>query len=304
MQKMSPSKKREALSFYLLISPWLLVFFALGLLPLLWGLYLACTNYTGFNFNQLHWVGLSNFSTVFHDDDAISSLFRTIILSIVIVPLSTAIGFLLAVLLNNKIKGLPFFRTVFYLPSVFPVIAAGLMWQVMYGRQDGVINIILGYLGIHPINWMGYNLAQTSLVLMMLWGSGGALMIYLAGLKNVPQSLYESAAIDGAGSFQKFWKITIPLTTPVIFYNVIMGIIGSLQMFAQPMLLTPGASWNTVPLQPIYLYVVNAWIQIFTNNRYSYGLALLWVLFIVVFILSLIVFFTSRYWVYYESGEE
>lgn len=297
-------QKRRALEFYLFVSPWFIVFVALGLIPLLWGLYLSFSNYTGYNFDHLRMVGLTNYKFVFTDPEAMAALGRTLLITIINVPLGVAIGFLLAVLLNNRVKGLSVYRTIFYLPSIIPVVATGLMWQVIFANQGGLLNGLLGLFGIRPFDWLGYNLAQTSLIMMLLWGAGGALMIYLAGLKGIPQSLYESAAIDGATIIRQFRHITIPMMTPVLFFNLIMGIIGSLQIMIQPILLSGGGSLVSSPIDPIYLYMVHAWLQIFSFQRFSYGLALLWVLFVVVLLLAMIVFRTSKYWVHYESGEE
>ncbi|MFD1677108.1 carbohydrate ABC transporter permease [Alicyclobacillus fodiniaquatilis] len=298
-------KRKRAAEFYLFISPWFVVFILLGLIPLLWGLYLSFTDYSGYNYATLRFVGWLNYKDVFTDPDAMAALRRTLIITVINVPLGTFIGFMLAVLLNNRLKGLSIYRTIFYLPSIIPVVATGLMWKSIYAKQGGLLNNLLGLLHIHPVDWLGYDLSVSSLIIMLLWGAGGGLMIYLAGLKGVPQSLYEAAAIDGAKTVQKFRYVTVPLMTPVLFFNVIMGIIASLQILVQPMLLTPGNNGLiSEPIQPIYLYMVHAWLQIFDFQRFGYGLAMLWVLFVVVLILSLIVFQTSKYWVYYESGEE
>ncbi len=295
-------KLKKYLPFYLFISPWFIVFLALGLIPLLWGLYLSFTNYDGFNFNNVQWIGMANYVQVFQGQ-AMPAMERTVLITLINVPLGTVIGFMLAVLLNTKVKGVAIYRTIFYLPSVFPVVATGLMWSAIYADQGGMLNEFLGFFGVKPINWLGYTWAPTSLIFMLLWGSGGALLIYLAGLKGVPQSLYESAAIDGATSAQRFFNVTVPLMTPVIFFNLVLGIIGSLQILLQPIILS-GGGLTTAPIMPIYLYMVDAWLQIFSLGRFSYGLAMLWVLFVIVLLLTLVVFATSKYWVYYEAPGE
>lgn len=295
--------KRRALEFYLFISPWFIVFIALGLVPLIWGLYLSFTDYTGYNFNHLRLIGFSNYHLVFTDSEAMGALLRTALITFISVPLGVVIGFLLALLLNNKVKGLSIYRTIFYLPAILPAVATGLIWQMMYQTNGGILNTLLGFLNLKPIDWMGYGMAQTSLITMLLWGSGGGLMIYLAGLKGIPQSLFESASIDGASTWRQFLHITIPMMTPILFYNVLMGIIGSFQILVQPLLLT-GNSLTGDPIQPIYLYMIHAWLNIFVFNRFGYGLALLWVLFLVILVLALLIFWTQKYWVHYESGEE
>jgi ABC-type sugar transport system permease subunit len=297
--------KREALDFYLFISPWFIVFLGLGLAPLLYGLYLSFTNFTGFNSDNLRFVGLNNYSRVFIDGDSMYALGRTFFITALNVPIGTVLGFLMAVLLNNSIKGVGIFRTIFYLPSIIPVVATGLMWKTLLAKGNGLINSVLGNFGVQPIDWLGYDYATLSLMILLTWSCGGGLIIYLAGLKGIPRSLYEAAEIDGATARQRFRTITIPLMTPVLFFNVIMGIIGSLQIFAQPIMLSYGTQGllNT-PIKPNYLYLVHAFQQIFAFNRYGYGLALLWILFVLILILTIIVFTTSKYWVYYEVDGE
>jgi len=153
------------------------------------------------------------------------------------------------------------------------------------------------------INWLGYGYATLSLLIMVLWGAGGGVLINLAGLKGIPSDLYEAASIDGASAFQRMLRITLPMMTPVIFFNVIMTIISSLQTYLQPILLN-GSELLSRPIRPNYLYVVHAFQSIFSTQRYAYGMSLLVILFVAIFILSLIVFTTSKYWVYYETDQE
>ncbi len=295
--------KRRVLEFYLFISPWFIIFVLFGIIPMLWGLYLSFTNYTGYNFSHLRFIGAENYHLVFTDSQAMQALARTAVLTFIGVPLGVIIGFLLAVLLNNKVKGLSMYRTIFYLPAILPTVASGLIWQMMYQTDGGILNTLFGFFGMKPIDWMGYGMAQPSFIISGLWGASGGLMIYLAGLKGIPQSLIESASIDGANYWRQFIHITIPLMTPILFFNLLMGLIGSFQNFLQPLLLT-GLSLTGDPIQPIYLYMNHAWINIFVFDRFGYGLALLWVLFAVILIFALIVFWSQKYWVHYESGED
>ncbi|WP_274650904.1 carbohydrate ABC transporter permease [Paenibacillus humicola] len=296
---------REAIEFYCFVSPWFIIFILLGLIPLLYGLYLSFTNFTGFNSGHLRFVGFRNYDRIFTDSDSIYALGRTFFITAVNVPLGMILGFLIAVLLNNSVKGVGIFRTIFYLPSIIPAVAVGLLWRNLLAKGNGLINELLGHLGIPAVDWLGYDHATLSLIILLMWGSGGGLIIYLAGLKSVPKELYESAEIDGASAVQRFRGITIPLMTPVLFFNLIMGIIGSLQIFVQPIMLTQGTNGllNT-PLKPNYLYLVHAFQQIFAFQRYGYGLALLWLLFVIILVFTLVVFKTSRYWVHYEVDQE
>ncbi|MDB4867822.1 MAG: transporter permease [Cohnella sp.] len=286
-----------------MISPWFIIFVTLGLFPLLYGLYLSFTNYYGFNMNNLKMIGWHNYDLVFSDSDAMYALGRTLYFTAINVPLGTALALGLAILLNRSIRGGGVYRTIFYLPSLVPVISTILMWKIMFSGNGGILNAILNVFGIDAVNWLGYDHATTSLIIMTLWGAGGGILINLAGLKGIPKDLYEAASIDGAGAFQNFRRITLPLMTPIIFFNVLMGIIGSLQVYLQPILLN-GSELLARPIQPNYLYVVHAFQQIFASQRFAYGMALLWVLFVVILALSIVVFLTSKYWVYYETDRE
>jgi len=299
---MRNAERREAREFYLLTFPWLIVFLAMSLYPMLYGLYLSFTNFAGFNYGSVSYVGLRNYNNVFLDSDAMYALGRSFYVGSLNVFFSTVLGFLVAVLLNNKFKAIGFFRSLYYLPAILPITAVGLMWKQFFA-SNGILNDFLGWIGFEPINWLGYDYAATSLLILLSWGCGGGILIYLAGLKGISPELYEAAAIDGAGAFRRFRRITLPLMTPVIFFNLVFGIIGSLQIFAQATLLSSSGGLMGVPIRPIYLYLVHTFQQIFMFQRYAYGLALLWVLFIITILLTLIVFGTSRLWVHYESGE-
>ncbi|AWP27728.1 binding-protein-dependent transport systems inner membrane component [Paenibacillus vortex V453] len=297
-------RTKEALEFYLFISPWFVVFILLGLLPLLYGLYLSFTNFAGFNMHAVKWIGLENYIKVFTDNDAMYALGRTILITVLIVPLSLVVGFLLAVLLNQNMKPIGMYRALFFMPSIIPVVATGTMWRSLF-VQDGLANQLLTGLGMKPVDWLGYDYAMLSLLIMLLWGSGGGILINLAGLKGVPKHLYEAAAIDGASATQRFTKITIPLMTPVLFFQFVMHVIGSLQIFVQPVLLAANSnSLLSLPIRPNYVFSVHAFQQIFAFNRYGYGLALLWVMFSLILLLTMVVFVTSKLWVFYEVGQE
>ena len=301
-------KQTEILEFYAFIAPWFIIFILLGLIPLIYGFYMSLTNFTGYNLEILKFVGLNNYKRAFIDTDALYSLGRTFLVTIINVPLGVSIGFLMAVLLNSKIKAVGLFRTIFYLPAIIPIVASAAMWRVIMSK-NGIINDVLSNFGISRIDWLGYDHATLSLIMVLLWGCGGGLLINLSGLKGISAELYEAATIDGANGAQNFFKITLPLMTPVLFFNLIMGIIQSLQIFATPILLTSQAAGNNTsgllgtPIRPNYLYLVHAFKQIFAFNRYGYGLALLWIMFVIVLIFTILIFKTSRYWVHYEVDQ-
>lgn len=302
---------RRSAAFYLMISPWLIVFLLMTLLPMLFGLYLSFTNYLGFNFHSLRFVGFRNYYTVFTDTDALSSMRRTVLWTVIVVPLGTVVNLALALLLNRNVRGIGVYRTVYYLPSILPIISQVLLFRFMF-TNNGILNTMLGWFGVAPVNWFGYGsflgipYPQIALTILSLWSVGASLLVLLAGLKAIPGELYEAASIDGASAWQRLVRITIPLLTPALFFNVVTGFINGLQVYLQPILLTtsPGSGLLSRPVEPLYLYAVHAFQQIFANQRYAYGMALLWVSFIVTMLLSVLVFATSKYWVYYETEQE
>lgn len=304
IQKRSKSLiNRKTLEFYMFISPWFIVFLVLGLIPLLYGLYISFTNFTGYNLDHLRNIGFHNYIRAFKDDDTWYSLSRQFIITVIGVPIGTAMGLMLAVLLNQKVKGLALFRTIIYLPSIVPIAASGLLWRTMFASTNGIFNTILQDLGLPTLQWLGYDFATMSLLIFLMWGAGGGLIIYLAALKAVPAELYEAAEIDGAKPFSQLRLITIPIISPVIFFNVVLGVISSLQIYIQPIILSTsgGTGMLGTPIRPNYLYSVHAFQQIFSFNRFGYGLSLIWIMFLIIMVMTLVIFSSSKYWVYYEN---
>jgi multiple sugar transport system permease protein len=300
-------------TFYVFIAPWLLVgLLALTLLPLAYALGLSFTDFDGFS-GHWHWIGWSNYVEAVQDSDTWNSLWRTILLALITVPLGVVLGLGLAILLNRKMRGISIFRTIFYIPAIVPVVASALMWKAIFDRDTGIVNGIIERLGGNIVLWLEDPTAFYVLIVMILWGVGTGMIIYLAGLQGVPAELREAAAMDGAGPVQAFCAVDLPLLTPVIFFQVVMGIIAALQRLVEPFLLASGGSGSTgstamanpalVP-QSNQLFMVNVYTQVFYNDRFGYGSALLWILFLVVLVLTLIVFRTSSLWVYYEVDQE
>ncbi|MGE5597845.1 MAG: carbohydrate ABC transporter permease [Bacteroidota bacterium] len=300
---------RKGLHFYLAISPWLVGFILMSLVPLIIGLLTSFTNYDGFD-TGFKWVGWFNYKWLFTmDKDAWWGLYRTALLTIVAVPLGSIGGFALATLLNQKVRGMGLFRTVFYIPSIVPVVVTALMFRFIYDRDGGPLNAVISLFAPgKALAWLSNDWCTPSLIMMMLWGLGGGVVIYLAGLQGIPAELKEVAAIDGASTWQSFRHITIPLMTPVLFFQLVMGIIRTLQTFSEPLLLTPLVSGGTfmgaVPPRNNFLFVNQAFNQIFAYNRFGYGTAMLWVLFLVVLLFTLLIFKSSSFWVYYEVDQE
>lgn len=274
------SKGREALLFYTLTAPAIIMFFFAKIWPMIWGIEKSFTNYNGFNAGFEVNVGWDNYKRVFTDGEAMPALWRTFLLGLIIVPLTLILCNVMAILLTSLPKGLGIFRTIYYIPSILPLISATLMWQGIL-MEDGVLNALLRPFGIDPINWLGYDKIVWSLVFLMLWGCGGGILTNIAAMKAIPGDLYEAAEIEGAGYFRKLFKITLPLIANMNFMNLILGVIGIIQLFGEPVLLS-GASLTGIPLEPIYTYMVHVYQQIFVNLRFGYGLALTWIVVIVI----------------------
>lgn len=292
---------RETRSFYLFLAPWVIGFVLLGVFPLALGLFTSLSNYNGFNIDHLHFVGLDNYSRAFSDSEALTAMGRTVYFTAISVPLGAAVALGLAIMLNQNVPFRGGFRTIYYLPTTIPIVAVIWVWKIFLDQNFGLLNAGLGL--IQPnlaIRWL-VDYPTDALIILTLWMTvGGGMVIFLAGLQGVPNELKEAAQIDGAAPFRVFTSITFPLLTPVVFFQLIMGIIGSLQVLVAPMLLA-GGSLSTVPPRENYFYLVHVYLQVFANQRFGYGTALLWLLFVVIVALSVVVFYSSRFWVYYEA---
>ncbi|MFD1675557.1 carbohydrate ABC transporter permease [Alicyclobacillus fodiniaquatilis] len=293
--KKSVQRRRETVTFYLLISPWIVGVLAFILGPMVRSLYLSFTNDD--LLSPPRWVGLLNYKTMLHDPLFWQSLKVTFVYSIIAVPAGLVASLAIALLLNNAVVGMRWFRTIFYLPSILPGIAVMILWVYIFNPNLGLLNSILSDFGIHGPQWIfSSRWALPSLIIMSLWTAGGNMLIWLAGLKGVPEYLYEAASLDGAGTWAKFRHVTIPMITPTIFFNLIMGLIGALQTFSQGYVMTNGGPLNSTLFFNLFLFN-NA----FDNFRMGYASALAWVLFIIIMVFSLIVIRSSSAWVYYEG---
>ncbi len=289
-------KSRENLIGYLFASPWLLGFFIFTLYPMCSSLYYSFTNYN--TLKTPTWIGIRNYIVMFTSDPLFwKSIWNTFYYAGLSVPLGIVMGVLIAILLNQKVKGMRFFRTIFYLPTVVSSVAVSLLWMWILEPNFGLLNTFLGHLGIIGPGWLTDPAwSKNSLILMSLWSVGGGMLIYLAALQDVPESLYEAATIDGAGTLKKFFKITLPMITPTLFYNLITGVIGGLQVFSQAFIMTNGG-----PSYSTYFYGYHLYNKAFSEYQMGYASALAWVLLVMTLLLSLIIFRTSDKWVYYEG---
>jgi multiple sugar transport system permease protein len=249
----------------------------------------------------LHFVGLDNYAHAFADSEALSAMGRTIYFTVINVPLGVVVALGLALMLNQNVPFRGGFRTLYYLPTTIPIVAVIWVWKIFLDQNFGLLNAGIGLIDPNlAVRWL-VDYPTDVLIILTLWMTmGSGMVIFLAGLQGVPNELKEAAQIDGAAPIRVFTSITLPLLTPVVFFQVIMGIIGSLQILVAPMLLA-GGSLSTVPPRENYFYLVHVYLQVFANQRFGYGTALLWLLFVVIVVLSVVVFYSSRFWVYYEA---
>lgn len=295
MFRLTP-RRREAIAFYLCISPWLVGFVLFTAGPMLISLGISFTEWD--LLTEPTWVALDNYTRMPNDPRFWQSLKVTLIYTAAYVPLELVGGLALALLVRPKIRGIRLFRTIFYLPSVLAGVAFVVVWVWLLNPRGGLVNLLLAQIGIDGPRWLlDPDWALPSLVLMSFWGWGRAMVIYLAGLQSIPDELYEAAAIDGAGAFTQLARITLPLLSPTIFFNLVLSIISTFQTFTSAFVATDGG-----PLDATLFFVLYIYRRAFQFFDMGYAAAMAWVLFLVVLVLTVLVFRTQRFWVYY-GGE-
>lgn len=283
-------------------SPWLIGFLVFGLYPVALSLYYSFTN---FNILQPpHWIGLQNFSTMFHDHLFWTSVYNTLYITVIGVPLSIILGIAAAVLLNQKVKGMGIFRTLIYLPTIVPPVAVAIVWLFILNPDYGLLNAVLGWLHLPQPGWLASpTFAKPSMLFMILWQSGQVIVIMLAGLQDIPKDMYESAMIDGAGFWVILRRIMLPMLSPVIFYNVVMGIVNFMNFFTQAFVVTSktnlGAPLNSTMFYPLYIYQ-NA----FGYLKMGYASAMAWGLLVITLVLTFLVFGVGNRSVYYGGDQD
>jgi len=295
---MSKLQRREILAGYLLSSPWIIGFILFVGGPMVASVLLSLTDWN--LLGDPKWIGLENYRTLLKDELVIQSLKVTTYYAFTSVPLRVILGLLLATLLNQKLKLRSFFRTIYYLPSISSGVAVSILWVWLLNSEYGLINYFLGLIGIKGPAWLSDSrYVIPAFVLMSLWGVGGSMLTYLAGLQGIPTEYYEAAEVDGAGIIQRFRYITLPLVSPIVFFNLVTGLIAALQIFTQGFIMTGGGPHNSSLFFVLYLYR-NA----FQLLRMGYASALAWVLFVYIFLLTLLILRSSSFWVYYTSPTE
>jgi multiple sugar transport system permease protein len=281
---------------FLFALPWIIGFSVFMLYPLVASLYFSFTDYSVLR--SPNWVGLSNYSELMGDEVFWKTVFNTFYFAAGALPLGTVVAIGLAMLLNTKVRGMAFYRTMFFVPSLVPMVALGVLWLWIFNGEYGILNEAMRSLGLPTPNWLGDpNWSKITLIVIAVWGSGHAMVIYLAGLQDVPQSLYEAADIDGARFWSKTMKVTVPMLSPVILFNVIVGLIGALQVFAVPYVMFP----NGTPARSTYFLTTYLFDNAFRFQRMGYASAIGWLMFLITLGLTLFALRASKRYVHYES---
>jgi multiple sugar transport system permease protein len=288
-------RKRGILAGYLFISPVILGYLIWVAGPMLMAIWLSLTEWD--MLRPATFVGLGNYQQMLQDDLFWKSLAVTFYFTLVSVPLSLALSFAVALLVNVNVRGIAFFRMLFYLPSIVPLVVNAVLWLWIFNSELGLLNGLLNWLGLPKVLWFqDSNWSMPALILMSQWGIGGAMMIFLAGLQGIPQHLYEAAEIDGANYWARFRHVTIPMMSPVLFFNLVIGLIGALQTFVPGYLMTQGGPQNSTLFFGLYIFR-----SAFRDFKMGYAAALSLVLFAIVLLLSVFVFRYLGRLVYYEE---
>lgn len=298
-RKMTRLEQREAIAFYLFASPWIAGFLIWTLGPMLASLYLSFTNYDLFSAPQ--WVGLQNYTGLIASDGEFhAAMLNTFYFVAIGLPLNLVLALATALLLNERLRGITIFRGLYYVPTLVPAVASGVLWISLFDPQYGILDAVLRVFHLPSIDWLvDPNWIKPAIIITMLWGVGGGMIIYLAGLQNIPEQLYESAKIDGAGSWARFLHVTLPLLTPTILFEVIIGLIGYFQIFDQIYVLTynhPGEESVT------FMYYLFQTAFGSETNQMGYASAQAWIFFVIVMAATFLVFKTSARWVFYEGA--
>lgn len=297
-KKVRTIKRQEMIAGYIFALPAILGLLIWTIGPLIASFIISFTDWTALR--SANWVGFDNYRRIFTEDLYFKkSLVVTFYFAFGSTFVSLIAALFVALLLNMKVKGLSFFRTIYYLPVLVPAVASNILWVWIFNPDFGLLNTILKFFNLPTSMWIyDERTAIPSLILMSVWGIGGTALIFLAGLQDVPKDLHEAVEIDGGGYWHKLWYVTIPSITPVIFFNLVMGLIGSFQAFTQAYIMTSGGPNNST-----LFFVLLIYRTAFQQNEFGYASALAWILFVIIALFTLLIFRSSRTWVYYGGGQ-
>jgi multiple sugar transport system permease protein len=290
---MTPRQRREALEALLFLSPWILGFVLFTAGPIIASIVLSFFKWDVIS--PAKFVGLANYRYLFHDRILVKSLVNTIVYAAMYIPGAIVVSLAMAMLLNQQLRGMRLFRTIFYIPTLTQGVATFTLWSIVLEPEIGLLNRGLRVFTDHPPGWLTDPAwAKPALVIMALWSVGGMMLVFLAGLKNIPEQLYEAAEIDGAGRLARFRHVTVPMLSPTIFFNTIMATIGSFQVFAAAFILTGGGPSNATMFYVYYLFN-----RAFVYFNMGYASAMAWLLFAIVLALTVLQIRLGRKWVHY-----
>jgi multiple sugar transport system permease protein len=296
-------------SFYVFISPWVIGFLLFEIVPIVWGFSVSLTNQMAFSLNK-QFIGLKNYATLLADPEIRYSFLTTFIYTISSTALAVLTGLVIALLLEREVIGRGVFRTILYFPYMIPLIAVGWIFKIFLDRDTGFFNIVLSRLGLISANiaWLA-DFPRGSVVSLSIWMSGWSMIIFLGGLSTVPSELYEVATIDGAGYLRRLQSITLPLLSPFIFFQFVTSSIYSMQKFIEPYILNPrqqrgGQIASIPPPRETFFVMTKAYDIVFARSRYAYGLALLWLLFAIILIITVVFIKLGGFFVYMEAEEK
>ena len=297
-KKMGAMQKKEARMAYLFISPWLVVVLCLMIGPMLFSF---ITSFCDYNMIKMSFIGLKNYKEIFTIDPLVARSFKnTLWYACVNIPLVTIGGVVVATLLNRAVWGMRVFRTIYYLPSIMVGVGTYFLWMLILDPGTGLVNSILSVFGIQGPAWLSDpNWTKPSIIIMNVWGLGGQMLLYLARLQSIPQTYYEAARIDGAGRLTQFFKLTVPMLSPIIFYNLTIGIIGAFQVFQEGYIFSGDGTGN--PAGSLLFYNLHVWNNAFKKYRTGYANAMCWCLFAFIMVLTWINRKLSKKWVYEEE---
>lgn len=292
---MTAHDRRQLAKGLCFVSPWLVGFLAFTLIPIGLSLYYSFCDYS--LLQPPVWIGADNYREVFSDPEFYRTLKNTGLYALMALPAGMLVSIGLALMLNAPIHGQSIYRTIIFLPSLVPIVASAMVWMWLFNGKLGLINLALGAVGVTGPTWLADPpWPLPSLAFMSLWGVGHTVVIYLAGLQDIPLDLYEAAEIDGAGVWRRMINVTLPMLSPVIFFNLIMAVIGTLQVFAVPFIMTGGG-----PARSTYMYTHYLYDNAFTYLKMGYASALAWIQLLIILALTGLAFWTSRRWVHYQG---
>ncbi|ASS69021.1 MULTISPECIES: sugar ABC transporter permease [unclassified Paenibacillus] len=288
------SKWREEAKFFLFILPWIVGFLVFFVGPAGMSMVYSFADYN--SVTSPKWIGFDNYKNLLHDTIFLKSFGNTLYFVFIAVPVTVVFQILVSVILNVEVKGVRFFRTMYYLPYLVPPVATVIIWLLLFGIDSGFVNQLLGSVGLDKVDWLGSeSLSKPLIVTIGIWSSGGPVLIFLAALKGVPGHLYEAAKIDGANGIRRFFTITLPMISPTILFSLVMQMIYYFQMFTESKLLNNGG-----PDYSSTTYMLNTYNTAFRDMKFGYAMAQSWILFLLILVLTWIVMKTSNRWVYYE----